>query len=107
MNILLDECVPEALRRALPEHRCETVRRVGLAGKKNGVLLRLAEERGYEVLITVDQSLPYQQRIEGRRISVLVLLGRSTKVKDLLRFIPECCDALERIQPGEVIRIPS
>ena len=49
MKILLDECIPRKLRYSLPDHECQTVPEAGLAGKKNGSLLDLAESAGCEI----------------------------------------------------------
>ena len=105
MRVLLDECVPEPLRRFLPEHECQTVQKAGLSGRRNGELLRIAEELGYDVLLTVDKNLPYQQRIEGRRVAVLILMARSNKLKDLLPLLPDCSEALRRLERGQVVRV--
>jgi predicted nuclease of predicted toxin-antitoxin system len=106
MKILLDECVPGPLRQHLTGHECELASRAGLAGKKNGELLRMAEERGYDVLLTVDKSMPSQQRIQGRRLAVLIIRARSNDLEDLLPLMPECLAVLGDIKPGQVIRVP-
>ena len=105
MKVLLDECVPARLWRSLPDHDCRTVQNAGLSGTKNGKLLRIAEELGYDVLLTVDQNLPYQQRMQGRRIAVLILLAESNQIRHLLPLIPATLEALRCIQPGQMIRV--
>ena len=60
MRLLLDECVPARLQRALPSHQVSTVTQEGWSGFKNGKLLALAAAR-FDVFITVDKNLPYQQ----------------------------------------------
>jgi predicted nuclease of predicted toxin-antitoxin system len=72
MRLLLDECVPRRLRRELPNHEVRTVPEMGWAAKENGELLRLAESH-FDVLITADQKLRYQQSVSGRNIAVVVL----------------------------------
>ncbi|MGA3016284.1 MAG: DUF5615 family PIN-like protein [Bryobacteraceae bacterium] len=67
MRLLLDECVDERLRLSFSGHDCQTVRFAGLAGLKNGRLLDAAESAGFDVLITVDQNIPDQQNLSGRR----------------------------------------
>jgi hypothetical protein len=104
MRVLLDECVPARLGRSLPGHDCRTVQRAGLSGRKNGELLRIAGDLGYDVLLTVDQNLPYQQRIEERRIAVLILMAQSNQIRHLLPLMPAALEALRQIQPGQVIR---
>ena len=60
MRVLLDECVPRALRNDLPGHEVKTVAELGWAGVRNGELLRRAAA-AFDVLITVDRNLEYQQ----------------------------------------------
>ena len=64
MRVLLDECVPRALREQLPGHDVKTVVEAGWAGVKNGELLRLAAQR-FDVVLTVDRNLEYQQNLEA------------------------------------------
>ena len=105
MRLILDECIDEALRQHFAGHECQTWRYAGFAGLANGDLLTAAEQAGFAVLITVDQNMPAQQRLEGRSISLLVLRARTTNLDDLLVLIPEVLEALQGIRPGEVFRI--
>ncbi len=57
MKLLLDECEPRKLKNNLPGHECKTVPEAGLAGKKNGKLLSLAEQAGFEVSVTIDRGI--------------------------------------------------
>ena len=66
MKLLIDECLPRALKRLLAVHTCKTVQEMGWAGKKNGLLLSLAEKE-FEVLITIDQGFEYQQNLGDRK----------------------------------------
>lgn len=63
MKILLDECIPRKLKGALANHDCKTVPEAGLAGKKNGALLSLAEGAGFDIFLTMDKGLQYQQNL--------------------------------------------
>lgn len=72
MKILLDECVPWPLRDLLPDHQCSTPRQLGWGGYRNGELLALAENN-FDLFITADQSIQYQQNLSDRRIAVLEL----------------------------------
>ena len=58
MKLLIDECLPRTLKRLLGDHECRTVQEMGWSGKKNGVLLSLAELE-FDVLVTVDQGMEY------------------------------------------------
>ena len=61
MKILLDECLPVDFRHHLAGHEVHTAEWAGFKSLKNGRLLREAEEAGYEVFLTTDQGIPYQQ----------------------------------------------
>lgn len=105
MRILLDECVDERLRHLLPEYDCQTARYAGFSGLKNGALLLAAEEAGFDVLVTVDQNIPDQQALTDRRISVLILCGRTNRLADLRLLAPAARAMLVSIQPGHVARV--
>jgi predicted nuclease of predicted toxin-antitoxin system len=105
MKILLDECVPRKLKPHLSNHVCRTVSEAGFSGKKNGILLRLAEAEGYDALVTIDRGMETQQSLRGRRISVLILVGRSGRLKDLVPLVSNCLQALATLEPGQVRRI--
>lgn len=102
MKILIDECVPRKLKPFLVGYTCRTVSEAGFSGKKNGMLLKLAEANGYEALITIDRGMETQQNLLGRKISVVILKGRSGRLQDLVPLISECLRALSDIQPGQV-----
>jgi len=72
VRILLDECVPWPLSQFLLGHQCSNPRKCGWAGVKNGDLLRLAEPN-FDLFITADQNLRYQQNISGRKLAILEL----------------------------------
>jgi len=104
MKVLLDECVPRKLRRELAEHDVLTVTERGWSGIKNGKLLALAEAE-FDVFLTVDQNLKYQQNLEAFDIGVILLVARSNRLKTLLPLMPEAKKALENIKAGEFIRV--
>ncbi len=85
-------------------HECQTVRRVGYGSKKNGELLALAEGR-WDVLLTSDRNIKYQQNMTGRSVSILILRARSNRMKDLLPLMPACAQALLSIQAGRVVEV--
>ena len=82
MKLLLDECIPKRLRVDFPEHDVLTVEQAGLKGLKNGALMRLASSQ-FDVLVTVDQNLPFQQNMATYSIAILILVGQ---VKQVFRF---------------------
>ena len=105
MKILLDECIPRKLKAALPDHDCMTVPEAGFAGPTNGRLLSLAETAGFEVFLTVDKGLQYQQNLAGRRIAIVVIRAKSNRRKDLLPHVEASQVIIASIRPGEVIRV--
>ena len=106
MRILIDECVPSALRPALAPHghRCRTVQEQGWSGKKNGELLNLAENN-FDVLITIDTNLRYQQNLTGRKIAILLVVARSNRLEFVSAHFAACARALETIKPGDFVQV--
>ena len=104
MRLLLDECVPKRLKRELPGHEVRTVQEAGWAGVKNGALLRAADGL-FDVLLTVDQGVQYQQNLAGLRISVVVMVAPSNDIDDLRPLLPLVVATVVQIQPGQVIRV--
>jgi len=83
MKILLDECLPLDLRHSIPGHEVHTAQWAGFKSKKNGELLRSAELAGYDVLLTVDQGIQYQQNPAGRKLAIVSLRARTNQLEDL------------------------
>jgi hypothetical protein len=81
-QVLFDEDVPRPLRRDLPGFEIRTTVEMGWSGVKNGELLRRAEEL-FDVFLTADRNLPFQQNITRLRLGVVVLATGSTKLDDL------------------------
>jgi predicted nuclease of predicted toxin-antitoxin system len=104
MRLLLDECVPARLRRALPSHQVSTVVIEGWSGIKNGKLLALAAA-GFDAFVTVDKNLPYQQNTATLPISVLVLDAVSNELPYLLRLIPALEKALGALVKGSYVLV--
>ena len=104
MRILFDNGSPRPLRHRLFGHQVETARERGWDTLGNGVLLNQAEEAGFEVLLTTDQSIRYQQNMDNRQIAVVVLMN--TDWSRIARRTEAIRIALEGIQPGEVREVP-
>jgi predicted nuclease of predicted toxin-antitoxin system len=105
MKVLLDECIPRKLKNSFSGHECQTVPEAGLAGQKNGQLLLLAERMGFEVLVTMDKGLQYQQNLLGRSIAVIIVRAQSNRLADLLPYVEACRSIISSIQPGEISRV--
>ena len=104
MRILFDQGTPAPLRRHLDGHVVDTAAERGWSDLDNGDLIDNAEQAGYEVLITTDQSLRYQQNLAGRRLAVVVLL--STAWPKVQLRAEEIRTALDQIGPGELREVP-
>lgn len=104
MRLLLDESVPRRFRHALPGHIVKTAVEMGWGGRKNGELLALAATE-FEVFITVDQNLPYQQNIQALPISVVVLVAPSIELQALLPLVPHLEETLSTLQPRSLVQI--
>jgi len=102
MKILLDECTPHVLKRLLTGLEVTTVQDQGWAGITNGTLLQLAEEH-FDVLITSDQNLKYQQNLANRQLAILRL--PTNKVPIVVRLAPIVQSALENIKAGDFVEI--
>src|SRR5215468_6034158 len=102
MRVLLDECVPRALRNDIPGHEVKTVAEVGWAGVKNGELLRLAAAE-FDLLITVDRNLEYQQNFEGLSLAVIVVDAASNDITVLRSLMPAVLAAIAQTRPGLVM----
>ena len=108
MKVLIDECAPKALKSFLTKHghECLTVQEAGWSGRENGELLAAAETE-FDVLLTVDTNLRYQQNLEGRRIAIVVLQSSSNRLEHLRQYFPACVLAIEKIKRGEIVQVGS
>ena len=104
MRILIDECLDWRLCRALAEHQCTTVQEAGWEGLTNGQLLEQAEKL-FDVFLTGDRNVMFQQNLSSREIAVIVLEARSTRLIDTIQLVAQVLTTLKSIQPGEVVRI--
>ena len=104
MRILLDECVPATLGRDLVGHEVRTVPEMGWASKENGALLALAEGK-FDVFLTTDQRISYQQVVPKFSIALVVLVVRRNKIEFLRRLLPELRKMLGTVNPGKVHRV--
>ena len=105
MRVLLDEQLPRQLARELIGHEARTVQQQGWAGLKNGELLRRAAEAGYEVFITADQNLEFQQNLAHSGLFVLVLVAPSNALEDLLPLVPGILTEMPNAQAGKVVQV--
>ena len=99
MKVLLDECVPVQVRRALTGHEVATAQQMGWGGISNGDLLAAAENAGFDLFILADKNLRYQQNMAGRRLPILELWTNHRPT--LEKHFAAIRAAAESMQPGE------
>lgn len=104
MRVLLDECLPRQLKRELTGHDARTVPEMGWAGKSNGELLRLAAAQ-FDILLTVDRGIQYQQNLLGSRIGVVAMAASSNDLDALRPLVPQVLQAIPGIRPGQFLRV--
>jgi predicted nuclease of predicted toxin-antitoxin system len=104
MRILLDEDLPRRLGPLLTGHDWSTVPRSGWAGVKNGKLLALAAKQ-FDVLLTMDANLEYQQNLSRLPISVLVIEAASNRIENLAPLVPVILRELKGIRPRTLCRV--
>jgi hypothetical protein len=100
VKLLLDECIDRRLSRDLAGHDVKTVPQMGWAGIKNGELLILAEKE-FDVFITIDRNLSFQQNIPKFNIAVLVLHASSNRLADLKPLAPKMLSMMPTLKKGE------
>jgi predicted nuclease of predicted toxin-antitoxin system len=90
MKLLFDECVPRKVKFLFADggHECETVPDAGFSGKENGELLALAEGH-FDVLVTIDRNIRYQQNMTGRNIAILIIRAASNDLDDIRPHVPK------------------
>jgi hypothetical protein len=98
-RVLLDHCVPRRVGQALPDCEVSTAFQRGWAELTNGALLNAAEDAGFEVLVTADKNLKYQQKRLARRIAIVELPTNS--LPDLLPKFGAIAEAVGSIRPGD------
>ena len=104
MRILLDNCVPWRLGAALTGHEMSSVVRLGWAALSDGELLDAMGDR-FDLLVTVDKNLQFQQDLRRRPFAIAVLRAKSNRIHDLLPLVPQLLAALSAVTPGQVIEI--
>jgi hypothetical protein len=107
MKVLLDECMDHRLRHEMPGHDVKTAEQMGWASIKNGKLLRLAADGGFDAFITVDQGISYQNDIASIEIAVFILKARSNSRARLRPLLPQLLAAMGAALPGTVTIIGS
>jgi hypothetical protein len=101
VKVLVDECVDWRLSREIVGHEVKTARQMGWSTIKNGELLGLAA-KAFDVFVTVDRNLSFQQNLPAFTIAVIVLRAKSNRLADLQPLVPELLSAIPTAKPGAV-----
>jgi Domain of unknown function (DUF5615) len=106
VKVLIDECVDWRLSREIVGHEVKTARQMGWSSIKNGELLALAANE-FDVFVTVDRNLSFQQNLPAFAIAVVLLRARSNRLADLRPLVPELLTAVATAKKGVVAYVGS
>jgi len=105
-RVLLDECVDRGLLSEITGHEVRTVPDVGWASVKNGELLSRAQG-DFDVFVTTDKNLMFQQNLPKFDIAVIVLAGKTNRLHDLLPLVPRSLEILPSAKPSDSLILES
>ena len=103
MRILFDQGTPVPLRKYLTEHSVTTAYEEGWSNLSNGDLLKSAEGKGYQIFVTTDRNLRYQQNLSDRQMAIVVLL--STSWPKIRTQTDKVCDVINEIKLSDYVEI--
>jgi hypothetical protein len=103
VKVLFDQGTPAPLRRFMPQHEVETAYERGWSALQNGALIAAAEEAGFEVFVTTDRNLKYQQNLSGRSLAIVVLL--TTSWPRLQQRLDLIVVAVDSAMPGSYLEV--
>ena len=106
MKILVDECIDRRLANCIVGHEVVTAHAMGWAGTKNGELLKLAIEADFQVFVTADRNLSFQQNVSKFPLAIIVLGAPDNRLATLKLLVPDLLAALETARPGAVTIVP-
>lgn len=98
IKILLDECVTKRLKKNLVEFEVFTVRELGLSGIKNGKLMTYCTENNFDILLTIDKNLIFQQNLEKYPMTIVVFNSFTSKIEELETFIPNFKSKVDKFE---------
>jgi predicted nuclease of predicted toxin-antitoxin system len=101
MKILLDECITKRLKNKLPEYKVNTVFEMGWSGLKNGNLMKVAVENSFEIFLTIDKNIEYQQNLKSYEIAVVILNTVNSKIEYLEELLPKFKQEINNFEKGK------
>jgi predicted nuclease of predicted toxin-antitoxin system len=102
MKILLDECVTKRLKKHLATFEVLTVCDLSLSGIKNGKLLNFCVENNFDLLLTIDKNLVFQQNLEQYPLTIVILNCQTSKIEELVTFLPSFKSQVNKLQKHKV-----
>jgi predicted nuclease of predicted toxin-antitoxin system len=105
LKILLDHNLDRRLKHFLTEYETATTQEQNWADVLNGELLRLAEENGFDVLLTADTNIKNQQNLSNRKIAILVLRAFNNRLATHAEMIEDIHEELSKIRPSEIVEV--
>ena len=105
MKILLDECVTKRLKKYLEGFEVFTVRELGLSGLKNGKLMAYCVENQFDMLLTIDKNIVRQQNLDKYSVTIVILNCLTSKIEELITFLPAFKSQAETFQKHQAYRI--
>ena len=104
MKLLLDESLPRPLKYDLSEFYVKTVPEMGWSGRDNGDLLGLASKE-FDLFVTTDKNIEYQQVIENYDIAIVVLDAVTNRYKELIKLLPSLTEIIHTFEKGKIHKI--
>ncbi|HEX5153956.1 MAG TPA: hypothetical protein VFW07_21065 [Parafilimonas sp.] len=98
MKILLDECVTKRLKPYLAEFEVFTVSEMNWNGVKNGKLMSLCIDNGFDLLLTIDKNLMHQQNLGKYKLTIAVLNSSTSKIEELILFMPSFKEQVDKLE---------
>ena len=105
MKILLDHNLDRRLKRHLEMFDVSTTHEMGWDDVLNGELLTLAENNGYDALLTADSKIKYQQNMTGRKVAIIVLRAPNNRLATHVEMISDVVNAISNVKAGEVVEV--
>src|ERR1043165_7924390 len=105
MKILLDECVTKKVKPHLVDHTVLRVSEMKWNGLKNGELLKQAVENNFDIFLTIDKNISFQQSISKHNITLVILDVQSSNITDVLRLLKEFIKRISSMRRNEAYKI--
>ncbi|MFN0048437.1 MAG: DUF5615 family PIN-like protein [Cytophagales bacterium] len=105
MRILLDECVTQKIKYRISEYEVHSVTEMSWNGIKNGDLMKLAIENGFDILLTIDKNLEFQQNLKSYNIAIVVFDVEKSKFEYLNELLPKFKEQIDSFSKGKAYRI--